>query len=87
MVEDPALRLGATGTGAGVHTLVVRAGLAPKTVRVEDTLRSAALVRVSKESRETLACTAAFFCFAGCTGSTGVRGASIRLRGNWSLPV
>jgi hypothetical protein len=87
VVEDAALGVGTTGARARVHALAVGAGLLPRAVRVQDTLRAAALVGVSEEPRRAGAGASTVRRLGFCTRSTGVRVAYVRLRGYWPLLI
>jgi len=77
MVDDLAFSVEATSAWAWVSTLVVDTSLAAITVRVDDTLRPAASVRVSKILRQTHTRACSITLLAHCVSSTGRRVAGV----------
>ena len=84
MIDNFALGIGSTGSWTGVSTLLLHTGLGQRTLRAQETLRSA-VGRASEISLEAGADWSRALWSAFTVGSTWVWVTRIcRLRNNWS---
>ena len=84
MIGHLAVGIGATETWAGINTVEVPALFACRAVRVDDTLRSAGYVGVSKVVRDALTGTSRTSLGTDSIRSTGRRIAGIDYLSDWS---
>ena len=80
MVDNSTLRIESTDSGAGVDTVLVDTGQAGDAVAVDDTLRSAAAVRISEVVWPAATDAGAASHLGVSIGATGVRVAGIPRR-------
>ena len=83
MIDDLAFSIEATCARAGVHTLVVGAGLVATTVGIEDAFRPTAQLGIAKEAWWTGAGAAAVFSLGNGARTAGTGVADIRPRSWW----